>query len=609
MSTMIYRNDIQILRGIAVLVVVLFHISPNLSAGGFLGVDIFFVISGFLMRALYYSGETKHFALDFYKRRFRRIFPAYFVTIMASLVTGAFVFVPYEFDQLSQMSLASLFFSPNLYFWTGEGYFDEFSFRPLLHLWSLGVEVQFYILVPLFIFLLNKSRSIVFFITLGSFIACLVVLSISTKTAFFILVFRLWEFLIGFTCAHIFGANGNLISKDHKAKILPSCALIGIVGISFLDVSNSNHPGWTALIVALFVATILAVGLPIKITSSYPGRTLATLGKYSYSLYLVHFPVLYFSYHQALSGDTINVKLDPKFFITITFMGVLTYLLFHVVEKSNWKEFQKKFIFIIPALSFILIFAISRYVNAERHNSYQTNISNAPNDRSYWRCGKTLKLLSVFNKSMSYCIINSDISNTNNNILLIGDSHADAIKTSLGTVASKNGARLYFYMESCSIGKEGCDIETLTNLVKRLNIKAVVAHDLYRNLSPSNLKDFSEKMDKLAISTYYVDPVPVYPYSVPLYLLDSKSGKNSNDSFVKTKSDFEKLYSKTYDAIATTKFVRVPTLNYLCTPNCMLSNKDRSYYSDSHHLSLTGAKLLEPMFQNYIFSTRENKKL
>lgn len=606
MSAMAYRSDIQILRGIAVLVVVLFHISPKLSAGGFLGVDIFFVISGFLMRALYVVDNTKAPALHFYKRRLKRIFPAYVVTILASLFVGSYIFVPYEFEELAKMSLASIFLVPNMYFWTGESYFNEFSFRPMLHLWSLGVEVQFYLLVPFFIFLIKKSKILIVATAALSFLCCIYVLGFSAKTAFFILPFRLWEFLLGFLCAHIFSSNGNLLNENLNLKRVSLLAFFAVTIISFSHVSISGHPGWAALIVTLLVAVTLAFGFPDSFIASYPAKLLYLLGKYSYSLYLVHFPVLYFQYHNTLSGDSIETALDIKLGWTLVIMCFLTVILHHFVERSNWSFFTRK-ILISVACSFMFLVglvALSRYINENRFDVYVKHVSNAPNDRSYWRCGKYVKFISFFDKTTSYCLINEGVENEKNNVLLVGDSHADAIKISLGTVASRNNARLYFLMESCNIGKGACGVDNVIALVKKLDAKSVVLNDLYYNLKGDELKVFVEKAKAIDVDVYYVEPVPVYPYSVPRYLLEHYKNTNNDNEFIRSPEYYQQLFKGVYQKLDAMSLTRLPTLKYLCTSSCIISDGDKSYYSDSHHLSLTGARILEPMFQEYIFSKK-----
>lgn len=140
-----YRPDIQILRGIAVVFVILFHLNVPLFSHGFLGVDLFFVISGFLMALLYERGQT----FKFYQRRANRLLPAYFATTVATVAISAFITLPSEQIQVMEQGVFAAFFMSNIGFWAQNSYFSTSEFTPLLHLWSLGVEIQFYLIVPL----------------------------------------------------------------------------------------------------------------------------------------------------------------------------------------------------------------------------------------------------------------------------------------------------------------------------------------------------------------------------------------------------------------------------------------------------------------------------
>lgn len=174
------RQDIQFLRGLAVLTVVLFHLEVPFFQNGFLGVDIFFVISGFLMAKLFDKGST----LDFYKRRLDRLYPAYALTLFVTLVAGSFIAIPVDFNQLFEQSISGLLFFSNIYYWSQNSYFDKAAFNPILNLWSLAIEVQFYIIVPL-IYPILKRNKLMFILAFGvSLAACVAVQAISPKTAF-----------------------------------------------------------------------------------------------------------------------------------------------------------------------------------------------------------------------------------------------------------------------------------------------------------------------------------------------------------------------------------------------------------------------------------------
>lgn len=205
-----YRPDIDGLRAIAVLSVVTYHAFPNLVPGGFLGVDIFFVISGYLISKIILNNlENNNFSFfDFYARRVRRIFPALFVVLLSVLFAGWFFLLPSEYKQLGKHVLAGAGFVANLMYWREVGYFDVAAeTKPLLHLWSLGVEEQFYIFWPVFLYFLWKRKINLLKVSLILFfISCAAYLYFSGVHgifAFYAPVTRFWELLAGGLLAFI----------------------------------------------------------------------------------------------------------------------------------------------------------------------------------------------------------------------------------------------------------------------------------------------------------------------------------------------------------------------------------------------------------------------
>ena len=168
-----YRLDIQLLRALAVILVVLFHLEVPFFGKGFLGVDIFFVISGFLMAVLYKDGQP----VEFLKRRVRRLFPPYVAVLLVTIAAGSFILLPNELYQLNEQSVYAAFFTSNIGFWNENSYFNSSGFKPLLHLWTLGVEAQYYLFVPLIMWFFRKHSLSTIVLALGSFVLCALCLS------------------------------------------------------------------------------------------------------------------------------------------------------------------------------------------------------------------------------------------------------------------------------------------------------------------------------------------------------------------------------------------------------------------------------------------------
>jgi len=294
-----YRPDIDGLRAIAVLSVVLYHFGIGGLQGGFVGVDVFFVISGYLITGIIHS-ELKRgeFTLArFYERRARRIFPALFVVLLATMVAGLWILLPSDLARLGQSSVATILFVSNLQYFRESGYFDSSSeFNPLLHTWSLGVEEQFYLGLPLLLMVVWKFwprglGGVLAACAILSFVACVAVQPIVAKAAFFLSPFRAWELLLGSMLG--IGAIPRIEGKTLRNGIAV-VALVALLGAVAFMQSGIDFPGWKAAVPVIATAALLHVGAS---GGSFVGRLLSWkplvfVGLVSYSLYLWHWPLL-----------------------------------------------------------------------------------------------------------------------------------------------------------------------------------------------------------------------------------------------------------------------------------------------------------------------------
>lgn len=294
-----YRPDIDGLRAVAVVAVILFHAFPEYVPSGFVGVDIFFVISGFLISGLTFDEvERGTFAIsDFYVRRIRRIFPALIAVLFAVLGTAWFILLPDDFSRLGKQVAASAVFLANFYFWFQSGYFspDAQSF-PLLHLWSLGVEEQFYIVWPLLVLALgNRHRWIVAIGLLGpiSFVLS-VTLSEHREFDFFSPFTRTWELMVGAVLAWF--ARGASAGVGWRPLAVESATFLGfglVVASCFLFDQQVPYPGWRAALPVAGSALLIGAGNRSRIAALVLGsRAFVFTGLISYPLYLWHWPIL-----------------------------------------------------------------------------------------------------------------------------------------------------------------------------------------------------------------------------------------------------------------------------------------------------------------------------
>jgi peptidoglycan/LPS O-acetylase OafA/YrhL len=308
MHTFGNRRDIDGLRALAVIPVVLFHFGLGGVSGGFVGVDVFFVISGYLITAVICReiAAGRFSFVDFWARRARRIIPALSVVILATLAVGWLLLTPHDYSQLGRAVRYQAMFISNILFMRQDSYFNPASdFKPLLHTWSLSVEEQYYIFFPLLLVLLSRYmrhwRWLLFGLFLVSFGLNVWVIKREPDAAFFLLPMRAWELLCGAMLA-------ILPPLQHKPKpwVFESVSLAGLLAVLyalfFFD-RETLFPGWAALFPVLgATAMIWANGQAATVVGRLLSlRWLVAVGLISYSLYLWHWPV--FVYANAISID------------------------------------------------------------------------------------------------------------------------------------------------------------------------------------------------------------------------------------------------------------------------------------------------------------------
>ena len=299
MTSTPYRADIDGLRAIAVLSVVLYHFGLGGLRGGFVGVDVFFVISGYLITGIVQAEiAAGRFTLArFYERRARRIFPALFAMLGVVLAAGWFLLLPSDLARLGQATLATVLFASNLLFATQGGYFDESAdFNLLLHTWSLGVEEQFYLGLPLLLLVVARWRPralvpVLAAATVLSLAACVAGQWVKPKAVFFLSPFRAWELLAGALLAvRAVPAIRNRGARELAAALALAMLLATVAWMR----ADAEFPGWRATIPVLATAVLLHIGGTgrSRVHALLGWRPLVWVGLVSYSLYLWHWPLL-----------------------------------------------------------------------------------------------------------------------------------------------------------------------------------------------------------------------------------------------------------------------------------------------------------------------------
>ena len=335
-----YRADIDGLRAIACLAVVLYHAFPNRLPGGFIGVDIFFVISGFLISSILFRNlfnpktPGKVNIIDFYVRRIKRIFPALIAVLLFCIVIGNIAFLPDEYNKLAKHIFGGSTYISNIMLFKESGeYFNESSnLKPLLHLWSLGVEEQFYIVFPIFLWLLYKSKlnflfSLIIFTLISFFLNKNAVTHGLTSKAFYMPWMRFWELSSGAILAYAVNYYSDFISslkdkitnskttdlitkiifssrftKENKQNLIANAlSFFGIatiiIGYAVIRADSGKFPGALALVPVVGALLIIAAG-PSAIFNRYvlSSRIFVFFGLISYPLYLWHWPLISIGY-------------------------------------------------------------------------------------------------------------------------------------------------------------------------------------------------------------------------------------------------------------------------------------------------------------------------
>ena len=422
-------KDIQSLRALAVFLVLGYHLNSEYFKFGYLGVDIFFVISGFIIvHILFKNSDLK--IIKFYLKRIARIFPAMTIVVFISTIFGFIYLRGDELYELARQGLFSIIGVSNIYFsFTETGYFQVESFRqPLLHLWSLSTELQFYLIAPFFILgiskLNHKLRKIVLLslglVSLGFYTN---IIKLQNIENYYLLSSRIWEFALG---AAIAFANKNKKIVSLKGKYLSILLLIVIFFLNYISIEKINDSVVEVSMVLLSTLIILQAVSNGNSGKSYSPRILVFLGDLSYAIYLWHWPILYFL--KTLTSITGINLIFVTLILTIA-LSLLSYFLWENRFRGNL-SFQKKillftFIFLTVILS---ILSTVRGISDSRFSNKKQSLANFQVKSGF--SNKESACISDYGQSYEVwgdaCL--PKLSNSNQEIALIwGDSHVAAI--------------------------------------------------------------------------------------------------------------------------------------------------------------------------------------
>jgi peptidoglycan/LPS O-acetylase OafA/YrhL len=440
-----YRPEIDGLRAIAVLAVIIYHAPAiifqgfTLFKGGYLGVDIFFVISGYLISAIIIKEiqENGSFSFkNFYERRIRRILPVLFIVVLISFYFSYLFLLPTDFIDYSKSSLSTLFFGSNYYFYFLNLDYSQFTGfkKPLLHTWSLSIEEQFYIFFPITMFIAFKKFKknfafILWFIFLTSFVLSIVQTEKNQILSFYSLHSRIWEFCLGAIASVYFYRKKLNFTNSFKNLISIFGLVLIFYSLLFLD-HKYQHPSYFTLIPT--VGTFLIILFSYKnnfVAKTLSSKILVWIGLISYSLYMWHYPVFAYADHmQFVGGYEIGKNIFTVIFFIFLIFSISTLSYFFLEKPFRNKNFKFKNVSITLLLILLACVILNFYtlkkegkINSE-NTKYETYIKNT-------MVNEECKFYS--NKKDNF-FIDEELKNRYEDckekhkkfILIIGDSHA-----------------------------------------------------------------------------------------------------------------------------------------------------------------------------------------
>lgn len=599
------RTDIDGLRALAVVSVLLFHAKYSAFSGGFVGVDVFFVISGFVItQKILQEIGAGHFSIpSFYAKRIRRLYPALILVLLASLVAGWFILWPPAYEALAKEAIAGTLFVPNLLFWSEAGYFDRSAdVKPLLHLWSLGIEEQFYLVWPFAIFWTARRRKhfllpALVAVTALSYLYCGYLTRHSPSSAFYLPFTRLWELSLGGAVSLIAYQPRNI----HVRNGVFIAGLIAIIVAIFTFKANAKFPGFIAAIPAIGAAAIIWVGANNLIARySLSIRPIVYIGLISYPLYLWHWPILSFAWQT-------EYNIPAPVLLAVSF--ILAAITYEAIEKrtqrlpsaTSWR----------PLLSGMAVTAaISLVVVANDGFRFRYPSDPAIETATNYDYGVDARLGEcwlVDEKGRQDYPPECTSPDTSGAILVVGDSHAARLYPGLKLVFP-NTPIWQLTRSSCppSGGRPLCDdmIDYAVKITREKKPRYVILFAAWVNYvtewdersSPgSDLAKTIDRFSQSGTEVIVLGPAPTWRDSLPLIALKAKKETGYIPQRSLELNPLNEIYDQRIGSIARNHSATfVSLLDRLCTQaGCItrVPNKPTDLMSwDYGHLTTAGAE-------------------
>ena len=624
-----YRKEIDFLRALAVTFVIIFHFYPSFLPNGYLGVDMFFVISGFLISyQIFISVKERKFSLkEFYIRRLKRILPASIFVLVAVFIISKFLLIDNDFLKFYQSLIYSLFFSSNFFFWFDGGYFgpnDEL--KPLLHYWSLAIEEQFYLIFPLaFLFFLkffkknsNLISLVLIIIGISLFLNITLIYLGGAIPAFFLMPTRIWNLCFGVLAMLLF-INNNKTHSEFEIIFYVSLIFLSLfIEVEFIPKN---------LLIVFSCFMLLKKKFPKKfiLKNIIENKLIAYIGLISFSLYLWHWPLLVFLKYYFVEDLTHSLKIFLIF--TVFFLSTFTY---HFVEKNFRFKFNTKSFTIFISTTYLFFITYGLILENKKnikHKPYSAEFISSASLTNY-RCDLSDNI--IYN-GLRACYINK-IENKDYEFALLGNSHAQMyVPSFIPKLRSHNKEGILLPMNWClptlTINlDENCmklAKDYYKNYINDKKIKKIIIatswwhktlfdgkkyiDDVNHYKLTNSLLDLIAEIHKNGKEVYLIGPIQVPLYELPQELSRLIKFKHITEDELKQRlkvdrSTFDKNYNNVIQILEKklgSNFIELSELQ--CDEKfCYYGDEKGVYFADGSHLSKYGINKFKNKLQ-FIF--------
>lgn len=619
-----YIGEIDTLRALAVLLVVLFHAYPTVVPGGYIGVDVFFVISGFVIARAYLPDLlARRTSLgSFWASRFRRLSPALLLMLAVVTVLALIFIQPDKLFLYGKSLLAQPFYIQNFIFWNEGDYFESAQTKPLLHTWSLAVEEQFYLLFGIAVLIFRFAPRLflpsLIILTSVSLLVSFYIEPRSPKTVFFLLPTRIWQISLGIFAFYAAKSIGRRGAGLNHVLVGASFATIAVCGFFIFD-KTSPFPGPHALITCGATAmALIALDTQAKSFEPFLFSPLRYVGRISYGFYLWHWPPISLWFLTMREEPTAPVAT----LLMLLAFGVAA-LSYHYLEQPIR---QRRFMATIPSLS---RFVISGMVASTAVSAAIIMTGGAlplypkevrpffftANDRGSNRCPKSFRLL---NPEAEFCPLTNNLKGPG--VLILGDSHADVIDEMLAEIAQTVELPIYLTVRNCEFGQYGetqyCSDNVLREIIeqgKKSEISSVLAISYWSDtMDLIKLIEQTQLMMDADLDLMIMEVVPnddsFDPIGRARTALETGSPPSLEGLPLNAYLEATRTQRANFAAVVERFPGRVSVItpsDYLCKNEvCRFHTDGKPNYRDTHHLSRTGGELLRPLFQSLFENIR-----